>query len=26
MINGFEWNQEKAASNIKKHGAGWWLT
>lgn len=20
MINGFEWNQEKAASNIKKHG------
>ena len=19
MINGFEWNQEKAASNIKKH-------
>lgn len=20
MINGFEWNQEKAAGNIKKHG------
>ncbi|MBI0068863.1 MULTISPECIES: BrnT family toxin [unclassified Snodgrassella] len=20
MINGFEWSQEKAASNIKKHG------
>ena len=20
MINGFEWNPEKAASNIKKHG------